>query len=192
MTLYNLGSTKGKLRMLISTNKFIVWISSYKKKLESDNQQTIIDNFINLLNGVTTKYEETNFSCKRLQIKTTSGKASHINETISFNRFSIAQNKNQLNVAKEQFTVAPSDASSIQNIENFQNCNTVSDGMNNQCNWSPEAKQQEQEEINKAKLDNQLKETLQQYHTVFSATKQQLVQIDKSTKNISLENETNY
>ena len=95
-------------------------------------------------------------------------------------------------MAKEQFTVAPSDASSIQNIENFQSCNTVSDDMSNQCNLSPEAKQQEQEEINKAKLDNQLKETRQQYHTVFSATKQQLLQIDKSTKNISLENETNY
>ena len=60
-------------------------------------------------------------------------------------------------------------------------------------NLSPEAQQQEQEEINKAKLDHQLKEIRQQYHTVFNATKQQLlVQSDKGTKNISLENETHH
>ena len=62
-------------------------ISFLKKEL--DNKQKVIDNLINLLNGVTTKLDETNFSCKSLQIKTTSEKASHINETISFNRFSI-------------------------------------------------------------------------------------------------------
>ena len=55
---------------------------------------------MNLLNGVTTKRGETNFSCKSLQIKNTSEKASHINEKISSNRFSIAQNKSHLNVAK--------------------------------------------------------------------------------------------
>ena len=59
---------------------------------ELDSKQKIIDNFINLLNSATTKPEETNFSCKSLQIKTTSEKASHIHETISSNRFSIAQN----------------------------------------------------------------------------------------------------
>ena len=62
-------------------------ISFLKKEL--DNKQKVIDNLINLLNGVTTKLDETNFSCKNLQIKTTSEKASHINETISSNRFSI-------------------------------------------------------------------------------------------------------
>ena len=55
-----------------------------------DNKQKVIDNLINLLNGVTTKLDETNFSCKSLQIKTTSEKASHINETSSSNRLSIA------------------------------------------------------------------------------------------------------
>ena len=84
-----------------------------------DNKQKIIDNLINLLNGVTTRRDETNFFYKSLQIKTTSEKASHINETISSNRFSIAQNKNQLNVAKEQLTAAPLDTSTKQNIENF-------------------------------------------------------------------------
>ena len=75
----------------------------------------------------------TNFSCKRLQIKNASEKACHINETISSSRFSIDQNKNQLNVAKEQLTAAPSDTSTKQNIKNFQNCNTVtvSDNVNN-------------------------------------------------------------
>ena len=82
--------------------------------------------------------------------------------------------------------------------KNFQNCNTitVNDDVNNkQCkksNLSHEAQQQEQEKINKAKLDHQLKEIHQQYHTVFNATKQQLVQSDKGTKNISLENETHH
>ena len=59
-------------------------------------------------------------------------------------------------------------------------------------NLSHEAQQQEQEKINKAKLDHQLKEIRQQYHTVFNATKQQLVQSNKGTKNISLENETHH
>ena len=86
---------------------------------ELHNKQKIIDNLINLLNGVTTKRDEINFSCKSLQIKNTSKKACHINETINSNRFSIAQNKNQLNVAKEQLTVAPSDTSTKQNIKNF-------------------------------------------------------------------------
>ena len=140
----------------------------------------------------------TNFSCKRLQIKNASEKACHINETISSSRFSIAQNKNQLNVAKEQLTAAPSDTSTKQNIKNFQNCNTVtvSDNVNNnqykKSNLSHEAQQQEQEKISKASLDHQLKEIRQQYHTVFSATKQQLVQSDKGTKNVSLENETHH
>ena len=140
----------------------------------------------------------TNFSCKRLQIKNASEKACHINETISSSRFSIAQNKNQLNVAKEQLTAAPSDTSTKQNIKNFQNCNTVtvSDNVNNnqykKSNLYHEAQQQEQEKISKAKLDHQLKEIRQQYHTVFSATKQQLVQSDKGTKNVSLENETHH
>ena len=60
------------------------------------NKQKIVDNLINLLNSVTTKRDKTNSSCKSLQIKTTSEKASRINETISSNRFSTAQNKNQL------------------------------------------------------------------------------------------------
>ena len=74
-------------------------ISFLRKEL--DNKQKIFDNLINLLNRVTTIRDETNFSSKKvLQIKNTSEKASHINETISSNKFSIAQNKNQLNVAK--------------------------------------------------------------------------------------------
>ena len=97
-----------------------------------DNKQKIIHNLINLLNGVTAKRDETNFSCKSLQIKTTSEKAGHINKTISSNRSSIAQNKNQLNVAKEQLTAAPSDTSTKQNFENSQNCNSVSDDVSNQ------------------------------------------------------------
>ena len=48
--------------------------------------------------------------------------------------------------------------------------------------------QQEQEETNKAKLDHQLKDGRQQYHTVFNATKQQEIQSDKGTKSISLGN----
>ena len=62
---------------------------------------------------------------------------------------------------KEQITAAPSGTYTKQNIEKFQNCNTVSDDFNNQnkkSNLSPEAQQQEQGEINKAKLDYQLKE----------------------------------
>ena len=57
---------------------------------------------------------------------------------------------------------------------------------------SYEAQQQEQGKINKAKLDHQLKEIRKQYYTVFNATKQQLVQSDKGTKNIILENETQH
>ena len=78
---------------------------------ELDNNQKIIDNLINLLNGVTPKPEETNFSFESLKIKTTPEKASHINERTSSNKFSIVQDKNQLNVAKEQLTAAPSDTS---------------------------------------------------------------------------------
>ena len=92
---------------------------------------------INLLNGVTTKCNKTNFSCNGLQIKSTSEKASNVNdETISSNRFSIAQNKKQLNVAKEKSTAAASDIFTKQIIENFQNCDTVSDDVNNQWNKS--------------------------------------------------------
>ena len=80
-------------------------ISFLRKKL--DNKQKIIDNLIiHLLNSVTTKHGETNFPYKRLQIETTSEKASHINETIDSNRFLIGQDKNQLNVEKEQLTAA--------------------------------------------------------------------------------------
>ena len=41
-------------------------ISFLRKEL--DNKQKVIDNLMNLLNGVTTKRDETNFSCKSLQI----------------------------------------------------------------------------------------------------------------------------
>ena len=60
----------------------------------------------------------------------TSGKGSHISETISSDRFSIAQNKSQLKVAKEQLTAALSDTSTRQTFENFQNCNIVDDNIN--------------------------------------------------------------
>ena len=59
-------------------------------------------------------------------------------------------------------------------------------------NLSHEAQHQEQEKKNKVKLDHQLKEICQQYHAMFNATKQQLVQSDKATKNISLGNETRH
>ena len=52
--------------------------------------------------------------------------------------------------------------------------------------------QQEQGQINKTKLDHQLKEIRQQYHSTFNATKQQLVKPDKGTKNVILENETHH
>ena len=39
---------------------------------ELNNKQKVIDNLINLLNGVNTKRDETNFSCKSLQIKNSS------------------------------------------------------------------------------------------------------------------------
>ena len=97
-------------------DKFLQEEIAFLRK-ELDNKQKIIDNLINLLNGVTTKHDETNFSCKSLQIKTTSEKASHINETISSDRFSSVQNKNKLNVEKEQLTAAPSDTSTKQNIK---------------------------------------------------------------------------
>ena len=72
-----------------------------------------------------------------MQIKSTSEKASNVNdETISSNRFSIAQNEKQLNVAKEKSTAAASDIFTKQIIENFQNCDTVSDDVNNQWNKS--------------------------------------------------------
>ena len=99
-------------------------------------------------------------------------------------------------MAKEQLTAAPSDTSTKQIFENFQNCITVSDDVNNQCkeksNLSPETQRQEQEQINKAKLDHQLKEIRQQYHTAFNATKQQLIKSDKGAKNISLDNEIHH
>ena len=82
-------------------DNFLLEEISFLRK-ELDNKQKVIDNLMNLLNGVTTKRGETNLSCKSLQIKNTSEKASYINETISSNRFSIAQTKSQLlNVAKE-------------------------------------------------------------------------------------------
>ena len=43
----------------------------------------------------------------------------------------------------------------------------------------------------KAKLDHQLKEIRQQYHTVFHATKQQIVQSDKSKKTRPITNGEN-
>ena len=131
-------------------------ISFLRKEL--DNQQKVIDNLINLLNGVSTKHDKTKISCKSLQIKNTSEKASHINETINSNGFSIAQNKIQLNEAKDQLTAAPSDTSAKQIFENFQNFNTISDNINNHCkeksNLSPETRQQEQGQINKSNLDH--------------------------------------
>ena len=115
---------------------------------------------MNLLDGVTTKRDERNFSCKSLQFKNTSEKASHINETIISNRFSIPQNKIQLNVTKEQLNNTLKHFH--RNIfQNFQNCKTVSDNINNKCkeksNSSLETQQQEQGQINKAKFDHQLK-----------------------------------
>ena len=99
-------------------------------------------------------------------------------------------------MAKEQLTAPPSDTSAKQIFKNFQSCHAVSDNVNNQCqeksNLSPETQQQEQGQINKAKLDHQLKEIRQQYHTEFNATKQQLVKSDKGTKSISLENEIHH
>ena len=119
-------------------NKFLQEeIGFLRKKL--DKKQKVIDNLTNLFNGVSTQRDEINLSCKCFKIKNTSEKACHINETISSNRFSIAQNKNQLNLAKEQLTAAPSDTSTKQNIKNLQNCNTVivSDEVNNnQCRLS--------------------------------------------------------
>ena len=45
-------------------------VSFLRKEL--NNKQKVIDNLINLLNGVNTKRDETNFSCKSLQIKNSS------------------------------------------------------------------------------------------------------------------------
>ena len=49
-------------------------------------------------------------------------------------------------MAKEQILAAPSDTCTKQNFENFQNCNIVSDDVNNQCKeksiLSPETLQQ--------------------------------------------------
>ena len=101
--------------------------------MELDNKQKIIDHLISLLNSVTKKRDETNFFCKSFQVKTTSEKANVINETISSNGFLIVLNKNQLKMVKEKLAAAPSDTSRKQNIENFQNCNTASDDVNNQC-----------------------------------------------------------
>lgn len=98
-------------------------------------------------------------------------------------------------MAKEQLTAESSDTSTKQIIENFQNCDIVSDDVNNhfkKSNLPPKVQQQEQEEINKVKSDHQLEKTRQQYHTVFNATKQQLVQSDKGTKNASLENKIHH
>ena len=106
-------------------------ISFLRKEL--DKQQKVIDNLINLLNDVSTKRDKTKISCKSLQIKNTSEKTSRINETINSNGFSVAQNKIQLNEAKDQLTAAPSDTSTKQIFENFQNFNTVSDNINNHC-----------------------------------------------------------
>ena len=58
-------------------NKFLQEEISFLRK-ELGNKQKVIYNLINLLNDVTTKHDETNFSCKSLQIKTTSEKASNI------------------------------------------------------------------------------------------------------------------
>ena len=58
--------------------KFLKEEISFLRK-ELGNKRKIIDNLINLLNDVTTRREETNFSCKCLQIKVTSEKASNIN-----------------------------------------------------------------------------------------------------------------
>ena len=130
-----------------------------------------------------------------MQIKTASEKASNNDETISSNRFSVAHCKIQVNVVKEKLMATPSNTSTLQSIENFQNCGTFSDNINHQCNknsLSLEGQQQEQEEIKKANLDCQLKKIFQQYHTVFNATKQKLVQSEKGTQNISLENQTQH
>ena len=130
-----------------------------------------------------------------MQIKTSSEKASNNDETISSNRFSITQCKIQVNVVKEKLTATPSNTSTLQSLENFLNCGTFSENINHQCNKSSlslEGQQQEQEEIKKANLDCQLKKIFQQYHTVFNATKQKLVQSEKGTQNISLENQTHH
>ena len=114
MTLHNLVTSKGETAHLNISTYFLEEEISFLRK-ELDNKQKVIDNLINLLNGVTTKRDEKNFSCKSLQIKNTSEKASHINETISSNnaliKRSVARNESQLNVAKEQLTATPSDTS---------------------------------------------------------------------------------
>ena len=62
-------------------------------------------------------------------------------------------------MAKEQLTAESSDTSTKQIIENFQNCDIVSDDVNNhfkKSNLPLKVQQQEQEEINKVKSDHQL------------------------------------
>ena len=86
-------------------------------------------------------------------------------------------------MAKEQLTAAPSDTFTKQNIENFQNCNTFKEDVNNQCKKKQFITCKATSGArSKAKLDHQLKVIRQQYHTVFHATKQQLAQSDKSKK----------
>ena len=72
--------------------------------------------------------------------------------------FQLLRIKSQLNVAKEQLIATPSNTSTKQIFENFQNCKTVSDNIDNKCkeksNSSPETQQQEQGQINKAKFDH--------------------------------------
>ena len=49
-------------------NNFLQEEISFLRK-ELDNKQKVIDNLLNLLNGVTTKRDETNFSCKSCKLK---------------------------------------------------------------------------------------------------------------------------
>ena len=116
----------------------------------------------------------------------TSEKACHINETISANRFSIAQNKNQLNVAKEQLKQHPQTVPHNKILRIFK---IVILSLLVMTSIIINAKKA----IYHMKLNSRSKKKSirpsQQYHTVFNATKQQLVQSNKGTKNISLENE---
>ena len=49
-------------------NNFLQEEISFLRK-ELDNKQKVIDNLLKLLNGVTTKRDETNFSCKSCKLK---------------------------------------------------------------------------------------------------------------------------
>ena len=124
MALHHLVTTKEKQKAHL--NKSAHCLDNFQQeeisflRKELDSKQKVIDNLMNLLNGVTTKRDETSFSSKSLQIKNASEKASYINETISSIRFSIAQNKSQLNVAKEQLIATPSNTSTKQIFENFK------------------------------------------------------------------------